>query len=185
MSALCHKQTSSLARRMALDKKCNVSLPTAWPCRKVQNVEKSERHSFSCCASRSRHRAVVWSAHVPSPSPSLSGIGRKQKRATLASTPWKGCWGLLFPTAKARYARNEAAKKPSHVHNFGLSDWPSPFVERKSSDEWRLEPFTVSSTTQRLLSKKTARMGDEGKAVGCVPPTALLFVALAQCSRVI
>jgi hypothetical protein len=23
-------------------------------------------------------------------------------------------------------------------------------------------------------------MGDEGKAVGCVPPTALLFVALAQ-----
>jgi hypothetical protein len=28
---------------------------------------------------------------------------------------------------------------------------------------------------QRLLSKKTARVGDEGKAVGCVPPTALLF----------
>jgi hypothetical protein len=26
-------------------------------------------------------------------------------------------------------------------------------------------------------------MGDEGKAVGCVPPTALLFVALAQRSR--
>jgi hypothetical protein len=26
-----------------------------------------------------------------------------------------------------------------------------------------------------LLSKNTARMGDEGKAVGCVPPTALLF----------
>jgi hypothetical protein len=26
-----------------------------------------------------------------------------------------------------------------------------------------------------MLSKKTARMGDEGKAVGCVPPTALLF----------
>jgi hypothetical protein len=25
-----------------------------------------------------------------------------------------------------------------------------------------------------------ARMGDEGKAVGCVPPTALLFVALRQ-----
>jgi hypothetical protein len=25
-----------------------------------------------------------------------------------------------------------------------------------------------------MLSKKTARMGDEGKAVGCVPPTALL-----------
>jgi hypothetical protein len=25
-----------------------------------------------------------------------------------------------------------------------------------------------------LLFKKMARMGDEGKAVGCVPPTALL-----------
>src|SRR6516225_12228012 len=31
------------------------------------------------------------------------------------------------------------------------------------------------STARRLLSKNTARMGDEGKAVGCVPPTALLF----------
>jgi hypothetical protein len=26
-----------------------------------------------------------------------------------------------------------------------------------------------------MPSKKTVRMGDEGKAVGCVPPTALLF----------
>jgi hypothetical protein len=32
------------------------------------------------------------------------------------------------------------------------------------------------STTQRMLSENTARMGDEGKAVGCVSPTALLFV---------
>src|SRR6516164_1473753 len=34
--------------------------------------------------------------------------------------------------------------------------------------------------TQRMLSKNTARRGDEGKAIGCVPPTALLFVALWQ-----
>jgi hypothetical protein len=27
-----------------------------------------------------------------------------------------------------------------------------------------------------MLSENTARMGDEGKAVGCVSPTALLFV---------
>jgi hypothetical protein len=26
-----------------------------------------------------------------------------------------------------------------------------------------------------MPSENTARMGDEGKAVGCVPPTALLF----------
>jgi hypothetical protein len=32
------------------------------------------------------------------------------------------------------------------------------------------------STAQRWPSKKTVRMGDEGKAVGCVPPTALLFM---------
>jgi hypothetical protein len=32
--------------------------------------------------------------------------------------------------------------------------------------------FTARFDTQRLLSKKAARMGDEGKAVGCVPPTA-------------
>jgi hypothetical protein len=32
--------------------------------------------------------------------------------------------------------------------------------------------------TRMMLSKKTARMGDEGKAVGCVPLTALLFLAL-------
>jgi len=31
--------------------------------------------------------------------------GRKQKRATLASTHWKGCWGLSFSTAKARRGR--------------------------------------------------------------------------------
>jgi hypothetical protein len=35
--------------------------------------------------------------------------------------------------------------------------------------------FTAGSTAQRMLSKKTVRMGDEGEAVGCVPPTALLF----------
>jgi hypothetical protein len=38
--------------------------------------------------------------------------------------------------------------------------------------------FTIGPTTQRMLSKKTARMGDEGKAVGCVPPTALLSETL-------
>jgi hypothetical protein len=33
------------------------------------------------------------------------------------------------------------------------------------------------STTRRMPSKKTARMGDEGKAVGGVPPTALLCLS--------
>jgi hypothetical protein len=44
-----------------------------------------------------------------------------------------------------------------------------PLRGRKSGDageEPHHEYFTAGSTTQRLLSKKTARMGDEGKAVG-------------------
>jgi hypothetical protein len=56
-----------------------------------------------------------------------------------SAPPWpdtlEGVLGpSLFPQRK-RDMRNEAAKKPSHVHNFGLSDWPSPFAERKSGDE--------------------------------------------------
>jgi hypothetical protein len=42
--------------------------------------------------------------------------------------------------------------------------------------------FTIGPTTQRMLSKKTARMGDVGKAVGCVPPTALLCVRPPFCA---
>ena len=34
--------------------------------------------------------------------------------------------------------------------------------------------------TRTMSSKKAARMGDEGKAVGCVPPTALLFERLHE-----
>jgi hypothetical protein len=46
-----------------------------------------------------------------------------------------------------------------------------------SSWGWRLEdPFTASSTNPaEAVTGDMARMGDEGKAVGCVPPTALLF----------
>jgi len=36
------------------------------------------------------------------------------------------------------------------------------------------------STARRMLSENTARMGDEGKAAGTVPPTALLFEEGAQ-----
>jgi hypothetical protein len=35
--------------------------------------------------------------------------------------------------------------------------------------------FTGRFDSPTTPSKKTARVGDEGKAVGCVPPTALLF----------
>jgi hypothetical protein len=44
---------------------------------------------------------------------------------------------------------------------------------RDEGEVFRITSLPVS-TAQRLLSKKTARMGDEGKAVGCVTLTALL-----------
>jgi hypothetical protein len=47
--------------------------------------------------------------------PVPNAIGRKQKRATLASTHWKGRVGaFLFPQQK-RDTRTAAAKKPSHA----------------------------------------------------------------------
>jgi hypothetical protein len=39
----------------------------------------------------------------------------------------------------------------------------------------KLHHFTASSTTRAMPPEKAARMGDEGKAVGYAPPTALLF----------
>jgi hypothetical protein len=105
-------------------------LPTARPC---GSAKRGQPQIFLFCVTLWASTGGLVSARafaVPVP----NGIGRKQKRATLASTPWKGCWGHPFSTAKARYG-SEAAKKPSHVHNFGLSDWPSPFTERKGGDE--------------------------------------------------
>jgi len=46
------------------------------------------------------------------------------------------------------------------------SDWVVPSA-RKTGDEGEV---------RTMLFEKSARMGDEGKAVGRVPPTALLFV---------
>jgi hypothetical protein len=42
--------------------------------------------------------------------PVPNGVGRKQKRATLASTHWKGCWGLPFSTAKSAIAERGRKK---------------------------------------------------------------------------
>jgi hypothetical protein len=43
------------------------------------------------------------------------GVDRKQKRATLASTHWKGCWAFLFPQGKARYAERGRKKTISRA----------------------------------------------------------------------
>jgi len=106
-----------------------------------KSAKRGEPQIFLLCVTLWAWAGGVVSARavaVPVP----RGIGRKQKRATLALTHWKGCWGLPFSTTKARYAV-EAAKKPSHVHNFGLSDRPSP--NGRLGTRWRLEHFTASS----------------------------------------
>jgi hypothetical protein len=129
-----------------------------------KSAKRGQPQIFLLCVTLWASAGGVVSARafaVPVP----NGIGRKQKRATLASTHWKGCWGLPFPQRK-RDTRNEAAKKPLHVHNFGLSDWPSPFAERKGGDEGEgtaSPPLHRRFDAQRLLSKKAARMGDKAK----------------------
>jgi hypothetical protein len=98
--------------------------------------------------------------------PVPSGIGRKQKRATLASTHWKGCWGLPFPQGKARYAERGRKKTFSRALFFLGRTGRPPFLERKGGDEGEERASPVlhpCSTTQRLLSEKTARMGDKAK----------------------
>ena len=67
---------------------------------------------------------VVGSRAFAVPRP--RGTDRKQKRATWASTHWKGCWGHLFSTAKARFAQTRSQKSRHTAANFGWSNCPSP-----------------------------------------------------------
>jgi hypothetical protein len=72
--------------RSRFDRNSTFPLSTARPCGKVENVENSELHRFSCFASRSGHQAVMQSctsdtcksARVPLPSPSPTAIGRNR-----------------------------------------------------------------------------------------------------------
>ena len=92
--------------------------------------------------------------------PVPEGIGRKQKRVALASTCWKGCWGHSFSTVKARYVER-TAKKPSHVHNFGLSEWPSP--ERNTGRRGFFQGLSHNAPTASAVCRgspgRGARMG--------------------------
>jgi hypothetical protein len=113
--------------------------------------------------------------------PVPNGIGRKQKRATLALTPSKGCWGHPFSTAKARYG-SEAAKKPSHVHNFGLSDWPSPF----GTEGWGRGGDLNTSLPVRcpmIAVQENGTYGGQGKAAGFVGRRLCCVNSVFLCSR--
>jgi hypothetical protein len=101
---------------------------------------------------------------VPSPSPSPTAW-QKTKARHLGLDTLEGVLGPFFFHSESA-TRKEAAKKPLHVHNFGLSDWPSPFAERKGGDEGEGTaslPLHRRFDAQRLPSKKAARMGDKAK----------------------
>jgi hypothetical protein len=109
-----------------------------------KSAKRGQPQIFLLCVTFSASSGGVLSARafaVPSP----NGIGRKEKRAILASTHiGRGVEAFLFPQRK-RDTRNEAAKKPSHVHNFGLSDGRPPSWNARVGTRWRLEHFTAGS----------------------------------------
>src|SRR5690242_8280036 len=57
----------------------------------------------------------------------------------------------------------QAAKKPSCDPSLCKSIWASPSAERKCGDEGEEHRLHRRFDTQRLSSKKTARMGDKAK----------------------
>jgi len=68
-----------------------------------KGAKRREPQIFLLCVTLSASAGVVSPQRVHHPRPRA----RKQKRATLASTRWKGCWAFLFHSESAR---NEAAK---------------------------------------------------------------------------
>ena len=98
-----------------------------------KSAKRGEPQIFLPCVTLSASAGGVVSARafaVPVP----NGIGRKQKRATLASTHWKGCWGLPFPQRK-RDTPNQVAKKPPHDRKLWLVGLAVLLRGTKSKDE--------------------------------------------------
>ena len=92
---------------------------------------------------------------------------QKTKARHLGLDTLEGVLGPSFFHRGKRDTRNEAAKKPFRGRYSSLVGLGVPlFLERKGGDEGEERVSSVlhrRSTTQRLLSKKTARMGDKAK----------------------
>jgi hypothetical protein len=77
----------------------------------------------------------------------------------------------------ARYQTRVITRFPLERDRLGAI-LPRSNCASESADEVKRQQHAASpggSTARTMPSKNTARIGDEGKAVGCVPPTALLF----------
>jgi hypothetical protein len=104
------------------------------------------------------------------PSPSRPQRHRQKTKARqLGLDTLEGVLGPSFFHKGKRDTRNEAAKKPFRGRYSSLVGPGVPlFLERKGGDEGEERASPVlhpRSTTQRLLSKKTARMGDKAKSL--------------------
>jgi hypothetical protein len=61
------------------------------------------------------------------------------------------------------------------------SDWGVPLLNGRVRTKVKRHHFTARfRQPKRMLSKNTARMGEQSKAVGCVSPTALLSAVAAS-----
>jgi hypothetical protein len=127
-----------------------------------KSAKRGEPQIFLLCVTLWASAGGVVSARafaVPVPN------GMAENKSAPPLDTLEGVLGPFFFHSESA-TRKEAAKKPLHVHNFGLSDWPSPFAERKGGDEGEGTaslPLHRRFDAQRLPSKKAARMGDKAK----------------------
>ena len=89
---------------------------------------------------------------------------------------WSGsCSATRIDSPSPGKLSNEVINRIAVLSAFGLARYPF-------SSRWRLEgsPPPVRQTLLCRVHGVARHVGDESKAVGCVSPTALLFVALWQ-----
>jgi hypothetical protein len=92
----------------------------------LKSAKRGEPQIFLLCVTLWASAGSVVSARafaVPVP----HGIGRKQKRATLASAHWKGCWGLPFSTRESAIRGTRPQKNHFAGAILPWSDRASPF----------------------------------------------------------
>jgi hypothetical protein len=130
-----------------------------------KSAKRGEPQIFLLCVTLWASAGSVVSARAFAvPSPAASAENK-------SAPPWprhigRGVGAFLFPQGKARYAERGRKKTFSRALFFLGRTGRPPFLERKGGDEGEERASPVlhpCSTTQRLLSEKTARMGDKAK----------------------
>jgi len=109
--------------------------------------------------------------------------GRKQKRATLASTHWKGVLGpSLFTQRKTRYAKTRPQKSRRTSITLACRTGRPPSRNGRVGTRWRLEHFTASSIPNDCCPRKRHVWGTR-QSRWFRGPAALLCELSFLCSR--